>query len=114
MRRPRTAGFSLIEVVAAMTIAVILVLTASSALLTALRGEETAEHFRQASLLIPTLAATHWLGLAEPAPDAFAGWTVAAGSQTDSDADEPVEWRIWDLAPDGRPSLPVRVALRVP
>ena len=108
-------GFSLLEVVVAMAVAVVLVFAVSATLTTVLRGEETAEWLRQGALHIRTIQARFYLeggdgglesGAYEPWAVRFEDVAVPAGE--DSEA-----WRVWELAPDARSGLLVPMALRV-
>lgn len=113
--RRACAGFSLLEVLASLAIAVILVFTASSALMTVLRGEETAEHLRRGTMLVHTLASRQWTGRIPPEDmeeSGAEGWALQVESVSGGTEEEPLEWSVWKASPPARPSLTITVAFR--
>ena len=105
------AGFTLIEVLAALGLCALLATATASAVAFAARTEQLAAHDGAASLLLPTLYASQRLRPDE-LPTAPCGWRVARDADIVQVADELLqEWHRLAVQSDGNETRPVTLLI---
>jgi prepilin-type N-terminal cleavage/methylation domain-containing protein len=109
------SGFTFVEVLIALLVAVILVSVACSSLITSLKAEQTSDWQRDAAFLISQLSTEARLGI-EPTgvvAQVRADWEINSDDiEAGSGLDE-ITWRVWILYPRERPSLTVTFSQRM-
>lgn len=116
----RRAGFSLIEVMIAVTILGIGLLAVTGAQIHALRGGNYGKHSSQAGLIansqMDILKRTHWDNLAPTAWTALQNVNVQVDSPTGIQVEQvyTMQWRIIDVVPNQTRSIDVRVRWNEP
>ena len=109
------SGFTFVEVLIALLVAVILVSVACSSLITSLKAEQTSDWQRDASFLVSQLATEARLGVESTGVVAQAGtdWEINSDDIEAGSGPEAITWRVWILYPRERPSLTVTFASRM-
>lgn len=96
------AGFTLLEVLAALGLCALLATAAAAAVSFAMRAERAAHLYGEASLLLPSLYAAQHLR-PEELPVAPRGWRVDHTTEIVKISDDLLqEWHLFALACDGR------------
>jgi len=112
--KPVKQGFTFLEVLIAMAVAVLLATITCSSLITVLRSEESARRLRDGSLLVESITSAAY----RQAPDenylktTFTDWDIQSELQEEAVKPNRIVWRIWKLHPKERPSLCIELAYR--
>ena len=109
------SGFTFVEVLIALLVAVILVSVACSSLITSLKAEQTSDWQRDASFLISQLSTEARLGIESTGvvTQVRADWEVNSDDIKAGEGPDAIMWRIWILYPRERPSLTVTFCSRM-
>ena len=108
-------GFTFLEVLIALLVAVILVSVACSSLMTSLKAEQIADWQRDASFLVNQLATETKLSIESTGVTARAqeGWEIHSDDIEAGSGPHAIMWRVWILYPRERPSLTVTFSSRL-
>jgi prepilin-type N-terminal cleavage/methylation domain-containing protein len=109
------SGFTFVEVLIALLVAVILASVACSSLITSLKAEQVSGWQRDASFLVNRLASETRLGIEPPAVMTQAGsdWEVHWDDIESGAGTDVITWRVWILYPRERPSMTVTFSSRM-
>jgi prepilin-type N-terminal cleavage/methylation domain-containing protein len=100
------AGFTLIEVLAALAVLAATTFVVTSALIAVARAQHLTHALQHGALVIRTAQSRHVVHDYRPQEtETLDGWTVRQEERFDEDADGKLHWRLWTLAPTDRPSL---------
>ena len=107
-------GFTFLEVLIALVIAVVLVGAVCTTLVAALKAEQSAAHLREGALLIPSIQTSNRLGLLdedEYLAAGFAAWEWSKREEVTGAGESRQTWVRVTASPSDRPSLVVSFSL---
>ena len=107
-------GFTLVEVLIALALAVILISVTASTLGTTLRAERNLDWVEQARLRADEWMLEYYLtgGASNTAARHADAWTFASTLATTGPATNRIAWEVWEITPRERPSATFRIAVR--
>ena len=114
-RRCGSSGFTFVEVLIALLVAVILVSVACTSLITSLKAEQISDWQRDASFLMNQLVTEARLGIESTGvvTQVSADWEITSDDIEVGSEPDVVSWRVWILYPRERPSLTVTFSARL-
>ncbi len=114
-RSYRPVGFTLIEVLITLLVAVTMVSVVCVSLITALKAEQAADDLRESVAVLDRVSSEVHLGLSETglSGSVCSDWVVRSEYLPASPDVGNVPWRIWFVSPKDRPSTLITAAFRV-